>query len=306
MRSGSSWSQRGGALTAIGGAANDSFGYSVALDGDIALIGAPYRTVGSNADQGAAYIFMRSGSAWSQQGGALTTTTSRDGSGYSVALARGRALIGSPLDFVGKNIQGSAYVFVRSGSTWSQQGGALATANDGVHDYFGSTVALSGDTALIGAPYHKVGSNADQGARLRLPTAEHDQAETRRAGLSQNREARQRLHGLRHARAALRRRLEDGHGEGVQVRQPRVETLQELLGGKRSRRQRQQVRDAAQARPDRHVPFQGVYGGDDELGCGLERHQPDGDGEVGAAARGRAPPATGLDLQDRVHDPCSP
>ena len=163
VRSGSSWSQRGGALTAIGGAANDSFGYSVALDGDFALIGAPYRTVGSNADQGAAYIFMRSGSAWSQKGGALTTTTSRDGFGYSVALAQGRALIGSPLDFVGKNIQGSAYVFVRSGSTWSQQGGALATANDGVHDYFGSTVALSGDTALIGAPYHKVGSNADQG-----------------------------------------------------------------------------------------------------------------------------------------------
>jgi FG-GAP repeat len=163
VRSGGAWSQRGGALTASGGAANDSFGSSVALDGDMALIGAPYHTVGSNAYQGAAYVFIRSGSAWSQQGGALTTTTSRDGFGFSVALAGNRALVGSPLDFVGKNIQGSAYLFVHSGSTWIQQGGALATANDGVHDYFGSTVALSGDAALIGAPYHRVGSNADQG-----------------------------------------------------------------------------------------------------------------------------------------------
>ena len=73
---------------------------------------------------------------------------------------------------MGTNIQGSAYVFVRSGSTWSQQGGALATASDGVHDFFGSAVALSGNTALIGAPYHKVGSNAHQGAAYvyRLPS----------------------------------------------------------------------------------------------------------------------------------------
>ena len=61
---------------------------------------------------------------------------------------------------------------MRSGGTWAQQGGALATASDGVHDFFGSAVALSGDTALIGAPYHKVGDNHYQGAVYvyRLPS----------------------------------------------------------------------------------------------------------------------------------------
>jgi hypothetical protein len=164
VRSGDTWSRQGDALTASGGTANDSFGSAVALDGDTALIGAPYHKVGSNTDQGVAYVFVRSGATWSQQGGELNTDSSRQGFGYSVALAGDRALVGSPRDVVDGNIQGAAYAFVRYGSTWSRQGGTLSTANDGVHDFFGSAVAVSGDTALIGAPYHKVGSNADQGA----------------------------------------------------------------------------------------------------------------------------------------------
>ncbi len=71
--------------------------------------------------------------------------------GSSVALSGDTALVGAAGDDVGVNTdQGSAYVFVRSGTTWTQQ--AQLTASDGAaYDHFGSSVALSGDTALVGA-----------------------------------------------------------------------------------------------------------------------------------------------------------
>ncbi len=152
-------------LTAGDGAAGDYFGYSVALAGDTALVGAYANDVGANADQGAAYVFTRSGASWSQQ----AQLTAGDGAagdyfGYSVALAGDTALVGAYANDVGANAdQGAAYVFTRSGASWSQQ--AQLTAGDGAAgDYFGDSVALAGDVALVGAYTNDVGANADQGA----------------------------------------------------------------------------------------------------------------------------------------------
>ena len=147
------------------GAAGDYFGVSVALSGDTALVGAYWDDVGANTNQGSAYVFTRSGTTWSPQ----QQLTASDGAagdyfGVSVALSGDTALVGAYHDDVGANTwQGSAYVFTRSGTTWSPQ--QQLTASDGAAgDCFGWSVALSGDTALVGAYGDDVGANTDQGS----------------------------------------------------------------------------------------------------------------------------------------------
>jgi len=151
---------------------SDLFGYVLALsaDGNTALIGAPGGTGPVETQvQGAAFVFTRNGSTWSQQ--SLLTASDRivgDHFGFSVALSDdgNTALIGSYVDDVGSNTnQGSAYVFVRSGNSWSEQA-HLVSVDGAVEDYFGRSVSLSGDgnTALIGANMKKIGSNTKQGA----------------------------------------------------------------------------------------------------------------------------------------------
>ncbi len=159
-RSGSSWSQQA-ELTADDGASGDRFGYSVSLSGQSALVGALYHQVGDNDAQGAAYVFSGSGSSWSQQ----AELTADDGAAYdelgvATALSGDTALVGA---YGSDSQQGAAYVFTRSGSSWSQQ--AELSAGDGVAgDRFGNAVALSGGTALVSAVRHAVGSNSQQGA----------------------------------------------------------------------------------------------------------------------------------------------
>jgi hypothetical protein len=139
-------------LSVRDGRPGDWFGVSVALSGDIALVGAPFA-----GQAGAAYVFVRDGSHWTQQ----ARLSAHDGApgdwfGRSVALRGNTALVGAWY----KNTHiGAAYIFVRTGRHWTQQ--AKLTASDGVaEDYFGTAVALSGDTALVGA----VGKNDGAGA----------------------------------------------------------------------------------------------------------------------------------------------
>ncbi len=150
-RSGTAWSQQA-KLTAGDGADSAIFGYSVALSGDTALVGA-YWGNGIVSYSGSAYVFTRSGITWTQQ----TKLIAADGAAYdsfgcSVALSGVTALVGAYYDDDKGADSGSAYVFTRSGTTWTQQ--AKLTAGDGVaNDQFGISVALSGDTALVGAHY---------------------------------------------------------------------------------------------------------------------------------------------------------
>jgi virulence-associated protein VapD len=154
-------------LVASDGAANDYFGYSVSIsaDGAYAVIGA-YRT---NSIQGSAYIFVRSGTSWTQQAKLVASDgATNDQFGYSVDISGdgAYAVIGAYTDATGaNNNQGSAYIFVRSGTSWTQQ--ANLVASDGVaSDYFGCSVSISADGAyaVIGAYADNVGANSDQGS----------------------------------------------------------------------------------------------------------------------------------------------
>jgi hypothetical protein len=164
VRSGSTWTQQA-EITAFDGAADDFFGNRVSVSGDTAVIGADSKTVNGHAFEGAAYVFVRSGSSWSQQG----EFTAADGAaddyfGLSVSVSGDTAIIGAEGNTVnGHAEQGAAYVFVRSGSTWSLQ--AELTAADGTaDDYFGTSVSVSGDTAVIGAYAKTFNGHAHQGA----------------------------------------------------------------------------------------------------------------------------------------------
>jgi hypothetical protein len=153
VRSGTTWTQQT-VLTASDGASGVLFGFSVAISGTTAVVGA----WGNNSDTGAAYVFVRSGTTWTQQA-ELTATggATNDDFGTSVAIAKSIAVVGASQSGNGGN--GAAYVFTRSGTTWSQQ--AKLTAADGAAgDLFGDSVAISGTTALVGAP----SSNSATGA----------------------------------------------------------------------------------------------------------------------------------------------
>jgi hypothetical protein len=163
-RSGTSWSQPT-ELTNSDAADGDEFGYSVALDGDTALVGAYDATVNSLEDAGAAYVFTGAGTSWSEQT-ELTASdpAGNDEFGMSVALHGSTALIGAPDETVGGyEDAGAGYVFTGAAASWLQQ--AKLTASDPAHDDdFGYSVAVSGDTAVVGAPYKTVASAIEAGA----------------------------------------------------------------------------------------------------------------------------------------------
>jgi hypothetical protein len=164
VRSGEVWTQQQ-ELTAADGATGDYFGSSVAVGGNIAVVGAVRKTVGSNVQQGAVYVFERNGAVWTQQQ-KLTAAdgAAYDGFGGSVSVSGETAAIGASGKEVGSNpVQGAAYVFVRSGATWTQQQ-ELTAANGAVGDRFGTSVSVSMDSAVVGAPSRTVGSNGYQGA----------------------------------------------------------------------------------------------------------------------------------------------
>ncbi|HQR31713.1 MAG TPA: hypothetical protein PLK30_03180, partial [Blastocatellia bacterium] len=152
-------------LLASDGAADDIFGYSVAISGDTAVIGAYLDDVGTNSGQGSAYVFIRSGATWNPQ----QKLTASDGAagdffGSSVAVNGDTVVVGASGDDFGTNInQGSAYVFIRSGATWTQQP-KLSVADGEANDFFGASVAISGETIAVGAYADDVGANANQGS----------------------------------------------------------------------------------------------------------------------------------------------
>jgi YHS domain-containing protein len=160
-------------LTASDGARNDVFGYSVAVSEQTAIVGAAGKNIGNNPGQGAAYVITCSGTpcTWAQQQELTAADGARDDEfGNSVAISGNTAIIGAwgknslympaaPMTAVAP--QGAAYVFMCSGTPciWTQR--QELTAADGASgDEFGNTVAVSGHTVIIGAPY----KNSYQGA----------------------------------------------------------------------------------------------------------------------------------------------
>jgi hypothetical protein len=150
------WTQQGLKLVGSGSVAPDLQGYAVALsaDGNTAIVGG----FNDNSGAGAAWVFTRSGSTWTQQGPKLVGSNAIGpaSQGYSVALsADGNiAIVGGYSDNSGI---GATWIFTRSGGVWTQQGSKLVgngavNTPDGAQQ--GSSVALSADgtTAIVGGP----------------------------------------------------------------------------------------------------------------------------------------------------------
>ena len=136
-------------LTTSDGQTGDLFGNSVSLSDDRVLIGAAFDN-DNGALAGSAYIFDFDGNSWNQTI-KLTTTDAAEGDrfGESVSLSGNRALIGARLDDDGRLNSGSAYVFDFDGNNWNETQKLIADDND-VNDFFGESVSLSGNRALIG------------------------------------------------------------------------------------------------------------------------------------------------------------
>jgi lipocalin len=165
-RTGGVWTQQGNKLVGGGAVGAPQQGWSVALsaDGNTAIVGGPTDdSISHDGGIGAAWVFTRSGGAWTQQGNKLGGTdvvyapfpnTQGVYQGLSVALSAdgNTAIVGGPGD---NTFIGAAWVYTRSGGVWAQQGNKLvgtgATMNEAQQ---GSSVALSGDgnTAIVGGP----------------------------------------------------------------------------------------------------------------------------------------------------------
>src|SRR6185503_6317675 len=164
VRSGTTWAMQQ-KLLASDGAAGDSFGTTVSLSGDTLVVGAPVADTAGGVDAGAGYVFVRSGSAWTEQQKILPADArALQDFGYSASLSGDTVVFGAPSDDVGSGYNtGAAYVFVRSGTRWGEQQKLLAP--DGAHgDHFGFAVSASGDTVLVGAFSDDTPGKTDAGA----------------------------------------------------------------------------------------------------------------------------------------------
>jgi hypothetical protein len=167
-------------ITASNAGAGDAFGRSIAISGDTIVVGAPNEDSAATGvdgdmadnsaqDSGAAYVFVRNGSAWTQQA-YLKASNSGAGDlfGYSVAISGDTIVVGAYKEAsIATGINGdqannevpdsgAAYVFVRSGSTWAQQAYLKRTVPGApifgmVSAQFGYSVAISGETIIVGA-----------------------------------------------------------------------------------------------------------------------------------------------------------
>jgi MYXO-CTERM domain-containing protein len=133
VRSGTTWTLQA-ELTAPDTGLFPYFGNSVSVSGDTAVIGSYYK--------GSAYVFVRSGASWTLQ---AELTESAEGPedlfGYSVGVSGDAAIVSAP----GADSKGAAYLFVRDGTSWTQQA-KLSTG-----DHFGAPVSISGNTIIVGA-----------------------------------------------------------------------------------------------------------------------------------------------------------
>ncbi len=174
VRSGTNWVQQA-YLKASNPGSFAHFGGSVSISGDTLVVGAPdeaSNASGVNGNQsntsashaGAAYVFVRVGANWTQQ--AYLKASNTDGGdqlGGSVAVSGDTIVAGAGGEAskaTGMNgdqsdnslrYAGAAYVFVRSGTNWTQQA-YIKASNTGANDFFGGAVSVSADTAIVGAP----------------------------------------------------------------------------------------------------------------------------------------------------------
>ncbi len=161
VRSGSAWTQQGSKLISTDqvGQGNQGHAVSISADGNTALVGGPF----DEGNKGAAWIYLRSGGVWTQLGSKLVGTGAAGAAAQGVSAAISgdgkTAIVGGNNDNSGA---GAAWVFVKNGSSWAQQGAKLVGTGAVGSAAQGSSVSISsdGNTALIGGP----GDNGGVGA----------------------------------------------------------------------------------------------------------------------------------------------
>lgn len=165
QRSGAVWTEAQ-KLVSSDLAADDGFGSALALEGDDLVVGARQPPLLDEGGAGAAYVFVREAGNFSQQARLLAADgVVGDSFGVSVAIDAGTVLVGAPLSGsqAGVDLEvGSVYVFGRAGTDWTQTGRIRAIDGES-GDFLGGKVALSGGTAIAGAPNADVGANDAQG-----------------------------------------------------------------------------------------------------------------------------------------------
>jgi len=157
-RNGATWTQEA-KLSASGAGAEDLFGWAVAITGGMTVVGAPGDDHAGEGS-GSAYMFRRSGATWIQEA-KLTASDAgaEDLFGWSVAISEDTTVVGAPsYNSMSKGYVGSAYVFRSNGTTWVEDAKIIASDSEaggwfgGAGDWFGHSIAISGDITVVGAP----------------------------------------------------------------------------------------------------------------------------------------------------------
>ena len=137
-----------GKLTASDGATGNFLGFNVAISGDTAIAGAPRNVVNGNPNRGAAYVYVRTGTTWTQQQKLISSDGgANDQFGYSVAVFGDTAAVGmyNDQDLIGTRSRGFVYIFQRTGTTWTQTQ-VLNPSDHVAGDTFGISLAFENDT----------------------------------------------------------------------------------------------------------------------------------------------------------------
>jgi len=135
-------------LLASDGFPFDEFGYSVGISGDYAVVGS-FR---SNFDGGSIYVFKRDNNLWLEESIIIPVEgLGFDAFGHSVAISGDYIIAGAHRDGDNGSLSGAAYIFKRSGTVWKQESKLLPPSLGAIGDWFGWSVDISGDYAIIGA-----------------------------------------------------------------------------------------------------------------------------------------------------------
>jgi hypothetical protein len=162
VRSGTTWTPQQKLTAGADAAALDEFGVSVSVSGDTAVVGA-YANDDAGSLSGSAYVFLRAGAVWTeQQKLTASDAAASDQFGISVSVSGDTAVVGAHGNDDTGSASGSAYVFTRSGTVWTQQP-KLTASDAAAGDEFGLSVSVSGDTAVVGA-WRDDGAGNDAGA----------------------------------------------------------------------------------------------------------------------------------------------
>lgn len=150
---------------ALDGATGDQFGEAVAASRDLVVVGAPFDDNAEGVNAGSVYVFRRSGNSYLQDARLVGSDLEPgDIFGVSVSVSGERIIVGAALgDTTGGVNAGAAYVFRWNGAAWVQE--AKLSASDGTGgDYFGYSVSISGDWAIVGAPLDDTVVGGDAGS----------------------------------------------------------------------------------------------------------------------------------------------